>query len=125
MSDPRVTSFGPEVSHDGDAAASHPSGDSRRSRWTEIDMRDFDREFRETGFLSEATVEIIPSIREYVRDDVHTNSIEGVWALLKRQIIGIHHWVSPKHLDAYVAELTFRFNRRDVPKGDRVNALLS
>ncbi len=62
---------------------------------------------------------------EYVRGDVHTNSIEGVWALLKRQIIGIHHWVSPKHLDAYVCEMTFRFNRREVPKGERVNALLA
>ncbi len=62
---------------------------------------------------------------EYVRGIVHTNSIESVWALLKRQIIGIHHWVSPKHLDAYVQEMTFRFNRRDVPKGVRVNALLA
>jgi hypothetical protein len=62
---------------------------------------------------------------EYVRGDAHTNSIESVWALLQRQIIGIHHWVSPKHLDAYVCEMTFRFNRRQMPKGDRVNALLA
>lgn len=61
---------------------------------------------------------------EYVRGEVHTNSIESVWALLQRQIIGIHHWVSPKHLDRYVGEMTFRFNRREMPKGDRVNALL-
>lgn len=64
------------------------------------------------------------SAGEYVRGDAHTNSIEGVWALLERQIVGIHHWVSPKHLDAYVSEMTFRFNRRSMPKGDRVNALL-
>ena len=32
---------------------------------------------------------------EYVRDDVHTNNIESAWALLKRQIIGIHHWYPP------------------------------
>lgn len=61
---------------------------------------------------------------EYVRGNVHTNSIESVWALLQRQIIGTHHWVSPKHLDAYVSEMTFRFNRRAEPKADRVNALL-
>ena len=61
---------------------------------------------------------------EYVRGDVHTNSIEGVWALLKRQIIGIHHWVSPKHLDQYVAEMTFRYNRRDMKSGERCDALL-
>lgn len=61
---------------------------------------------------------------EYVRDDVHTNSIESVWALFKRQLIGTHHWVSKKHLQAYVDEMTFRFNRRDREEGDRVNDLL-
>jgi transposase-like protein len=64
------------------------------------------------------------SLGEYVRGPVHTNSIESVWALLKRQIIGIHHWVSPKHLDAYVSEMTFRFNSRDLTSGERANALL-
>jgi hypothetical protein len=56
--------------------------------------------------------------------DVHTNSIESVWALLKRQIIGIHHWVSPKHLDAYVAEMAFRFNSREEGSAERMNAML-
>lgn len=55
----------------------------------------------------------------------HTNSIESVWALLKRQIIGIHHWVSPKHLDRYVGEMTYRLNRRELGTGARVNDLLS
>lgn len=60
---------------------------------------------------------------EYVRlgGFVHTNGIESVWALLKRQIIGIHHWVSPKHLQRYVDEMTWRFNRRDMPVGSRMN----
>jgi transposase-like protein len=65
------------------------------------------------------------SASEYVRGDFHTNSIEGVWAQLKRQIIGIHHWVSPKHLDAYVQEMAFRYNRSAMPKGERVNNLLA
>ena len=64
------------------------------------------------------------SLGEYVRGPVHTNSIESVWALLKRQIIGIHHWVSPKHLDAYVSEMSFRFNSRDLTSGERANALM-
>jgi hypothetical protein len=55
----------------------------------------------------------------------HTNSIESVWALLKRQIIGVHHWVSPKHLDRYVGEMTYRMNRRELGEGERVNDLLS
>jgi len=43
-----------------------------------------------------------------------------VWALLKRQVIGIHHFVSPKHLHRYVAEITWRFNRRDLDAADRM-----
>jgi transposase-like protein len=55
----------------------------------------------------------------------HTNGIEGVWALLKRQIIGIHHWVSPKHLNRYVDEMSWRYNRREMAEGARVNALIA
>jgi transposase-like protein len=50
---------------------------------------------------------------EYVRGDVHTNTIENFWSLLKRGIIGSYHQVSIKHLDRYLAEFTYRFNRRD------------
>lgn len=52
---------------------------------------------------------------EYVRGDVHTNSLENVWSLLKRSIIGSYHQVSAKHLDAYLDELEFRFNNRENP----------
>jgi transposase-like protein len=64
------------------------------------------------------------SAGQYRLGDCHTNSIEGFWSLLKRQIIGIHHFVTPKHLNRYVAEVTWRFNLRDIGEGDRVNALL-
>lgn len=65
------------------------------------------------------------SAGEFRKGDYHTNGIEGFWALLKRQIIGIHHFVSPKHLNAYVGEVTWRFNLRDMGEGERVNALLA
>jgi transposase-like protein len=52
---------------------------------------------------------------EYVKGDVHTNSVENVWSLLKRSIIGSYHQVSTKHLDAYLDELEFRFNNRENP----------
>lgn len=66
------------------------------------------------------------SAGEYVRDYcLHTNSIESVWALFKRQIIGTHHWLSPKHLSKYLNEMTWRFNRREMDEGERVNSLLS
>lgn len=61
---------------------------------------------------------------EYVRADIHTNSIESVWALFKRQLIGTHHWVSKKHLQRYIDEMTWRFNRRSNGEGQRVNNLL-
>ncbi len=66
------------------------------------------------------------SAGEYVRHfTIHSNSIESVWALLKRQIIGVHHWVSPKHLGRYVDEMVWRCNRRDMATGDRANDIFS
>ncbi len=62
---------------------------------------------------------------EYVRGVAHTNTIESVWALLKRQIVGTHHWVSPKHLDQYVSEMTWRMNCRDMTPQERINALFT
>jgi transposase-like protein len=66
------------------------------------------------------------SAGEYVRHyTIHTNGIESVWALLKRQIIGIHHWVSPKHLSRYVDEMSWRQNRRDMAEGVRMNDMFA
>ena len=53
--------------------------------------------------------------KEWARGEVHTNSIENVWSLLKRSIVGSYHQVSAKHLDAYLDELEFRFNNRENP----------
>ena len=49
---------------------------------------------------------------EWVVGDVHTNSIEGVWSLFKRSIVGSFHKVSSKHIDRYLSELEWRFNNR-------------
>ena len=66
------------------------------------------------------------SAGEYVRDYcLHTNGIESVWALFKRQIVGTHHYLSPKHLSRYLGEMTWRFNARESGEGERVNALLA
>jgi transposase-like protein len=55
------------------------------------------------------------SAKEWVRGDVHTNTMENVWSLFKRSIIGSYHKVSVKHLDRYLDELEFRFNNRHNP----------
>jgi transposase-like protein len=53
--------------------------------------------------------------REWVRGDVHTNTVENVWSLFKRSVIGSYHQVSVKHLPAYLDELEWRHNNRDNP----------
>lgn len=55
------------------------------------------------------------SEEEWVVGDVHTNSIEGVWSLFKRSIIGAFHKMSAKHMDRYLEELEWRFNNRNNP----------
>jgi transposase-like protein len=65
------------------------------------------------------------SAGEYVRwYFIHVNGIEGAWSLFKRQIYGIHHWVSEKHVQAYLDEMCYRYNRREMGEGERVNDLL-
>lgn len=59
------------------------------------------------------------SMNEFVRDGFHTNTIEGVFSIFKRMIFGIYHQVSPKHLQRYCDELTFRYNSRKIKDADR------
>ncbi len=52
---------------------------------------------------------------EWVVGDVHTNSVERVWSVFKRLIVGSFHKMSVKHMDHYLEELEWRFNNRDNP----------
>ena len=54
------------------------------------------------------------SQKEFVREGVTTNSIESVFAVLKRGLIGVYHHASPKHLSRYVDEFAFRLNEGNV-----------
>jgi transposase-like protein len=47
---------------------------------------------------------------EYSKGGVTTNSVESVWAVMKRGVYGVYHHVSPKHISRYVNEFTFRLN---------------
>jgi transposase len=69
------------------------------------------RERRSMGYVHHR---IHHSSKVYVRGDVHTNTIEGFWSLIKRGIGGTHHSVSEKFLQDYLDEYAFRYNRRNV-----------
>jgi transposase-like protein len=58
------------------------------------------------------TASVNHSAGEYVRGDVHTNTVEGYFSILKRGINGVYHHVSEQHLKRYLAEFDFRYNER-------------
>jgi transposase-like protein len=51
----------------------------------------------------------------YAIGDLHTNTVESAFSLLKRGIMGTWHKISAKHLPAYLDEMTWRFNNRKNP----------
>jgi transposase-like protein len=69
---------------------------------------------RRTGFAGKhATIRHKNHV--YVMGDIHTNTVESAFSLLKRGIMGTWHKISVKHLPAYLDEMTFRFNNRKNP----------
>lgn len=62
---------------------------------------------------------------EYVNDNVHTNTIENFWSLLKRGLHGTYISVEPFHLFRYIDEQVFRYNnRKDMNDADRFRAVI-
>ncbi len=61
----------------------------------------------------------------YVIGDVHTNTIENFWSVLKRGIYGTYHQVSSKHIDRYLNEFAGRFNTRKSTSQDRFELVLT
>ena len=72
--------------------------------------------FKATKFHKAKHESVNHSADEYVRYEngvcVTTNGIESAFSLFKRGIVGAWHKVSAKHLQAYLQEMTFRFNNR-------------
>ena len=78
------------------------------------------------GLRSDYVHHVVDHAVEYVRGNVHTNSIENFWSLLKRGIKGTYVSVEPFHLFRYLDEQSFRFNTRKGNDAERfVNALSS
>jgi transposase-like protein len=69
--------------------------------------------FRLTQFQKIPHSKIRHSRGEYVKGDVHTNTVENSFSLLKRAVIGTYHQLSIKHLQRYLNEFSYRFNRRE------------
>ncbi|MGB1219943.1 MAG: IS1595 family transposase [Alcanivoracaceae bacterium] len=63
------------------------------------------REFAEHGVVAHG-------IGEYVRGDIHTNTVEGYFSIFKRGLKGSFHHISEKHLKRYLCEFDFRYNYR-------------
>ena len=61
---------------------------------------------------------------EYVRENAHTNTLEGAFSLFKRQIVGAHHHVSLEHLDRYWDEFEWKYNRRESTEGEKLEMAL-
>lgn len=68
-------------------------------------------------FLGTARRSVKHSAKEFVRNDpdgaqVHVNTAESCHADLRRMVLGVHHWISRKHLDLYLCDLAFRRSKR-------------
>jgi len=70
------------------------------------------REFAGLGQRGYQHQRIQHEAKVYVRGDVHTNTIEGFWSLVKRGISGVYHAVSQKHLQSDLDEYGFRYSHR-------------
>ena len=59
------------------------------------------------------------SAKEYVRGEVHTNTVEGYFSIFKRGMKGVYQHCKEKHLHRYLAEFDFRYNARKITDGER------
>lgn len=65
------------------------------------------------------------SANEYVRGAWYTNTVEGFFSQLKRSIYGIYHQVSPKHLQRYCDETSYRYNTSDMKDPEKFEMALN
>ncbi len=52
----------------------------------------------------------------FVDGDIHTNTVESFWAIVKRAFYGTYHRISIKYLQEYINEVSFRYNHRNINK---------
>jgi transposase-like protein len=79
--------------------------------------RDMRYQFRSHGYVDHGG-------GEYVRGDVHSNTAENFFSILKRGVIGTYHHWSVAHLHRYLAEFDFRYNTKDITDRERADIAL-
>jgi transposase-like protein len=71
-----------------------------------------------TGYKSLLNTDYIHLMIDHTKmfcdGDIHTNTVENFWAIVKRAIYGIYHKVSIKYLQEYINEFSFRYNNRNI-----------
>ena len=67
---------------------------------------------------------VVHSAKQYVVGNVHTNTIENFWSVLKRGLYGVYHQVSDKHFERYLDEYAARFNTRKLTAQERFESFL-
>ena len=67
---------------------------------------------------------VVHSARKYVIGNVHTNTIENFWSILKRGLYGVYHHVSEKHFDRYLDEYAARWNTKSLSSQERIDRFL-
>jgi transposase-like protein len=76
-------------------------------------MTDDAGQYRILGPVSVGHESVRHMRKEYVRGNVHTNTVEGFFSIFKRGIYGVYHHVSEQHLHRYTSEFDFRYNYRE------------
>src|SRR5207253_1168872 len=71
------------------------------------------------GLSADYNHAVVDHAVEYVRGNVHTNTMENFWSLVKRQLHGTYISVEPFHLFRYLDELSFRYNGRKLSDAER------
>jgi hypothetical protein len=104
----RVRSFHPATADGPSVTAIVRDNITRESRL----HTDESRLYIKVGAEFTAHETVTHSHGEYVRGDVHTNSVEGYFSIFKRGMKGIYQHCSEKHLHRYLAEFDFRYNHR-------------
>lgn len=77
-----------------------------------------------SGLETEYALEQVNHMIEYVRGEIHTNSMENFWSLLKRSIRGTYVAIAPEHIDRYLDEFCRRFNLRKLTDAERFHRVI-